>query len=104
MPVRKDEPKNGAFILTDRISTINKYLYGSVRRPFRFPRRIFVIAVMSNMEANLKLMTEKVLERLWLEYGIGNIVIMTPCNGSSEVLRLVLDFNRFYVSYYLFSF
>lgn len=85
IPVRKDEPNLGALIMAERISTVDKYLVGSARRPFRFPRRLHIISIMKNIESNFNETSEKVLKKLWLDYGISNAIIMTPCVGSSEV-------------------
>lgn len=85
VPIRKDEPNLSAFIITEKISTIDKYLVGSARRPFRFPRRLYIISIMSNKEPKFNETSEKVLKKLWLDYGISNAILMTPCNGSSEV-------------------
>lgn len=42
---RRDEPEQGAFVFAQKIDVINKYLYGTPRRPFQHPRKYFIIIV-----------------------------------------------------------
>lgn len=72
-------------MIAARISIINKYLTGTSRGPFRFPRKIFIIAVTNTSEPHFATTCETVLEKLWHDYGIANVIIITPCHGDPEV-------------------
>lgn len=85
VPVRKDEPTLGAFVMTDYISTIDDFLVGSARKPFWFPRRLYIISIMTKPDVSFYEKTERVLEKLWIDYGISNAIIITPCAGSPKV-------------------
>lgn len=85
---RNDKPEAGVFVIAARISIINKYLMGSSRGPFRIPRQIFIIAITNTSEPDFAANSEVVLEKLWRDYGIGNAIIITPCQGDLEVNEL----------------
>lgn len=84
-PKRTDKPRARVFVIAENIRTIDEYLVGSARFPFRHPRQLYVIAITTVTEPNFDAICEKVLEKLWKDYGIGNVVIITPCNGDPEV-------------------
>lgn len=80
-----EKPEAGVFVITSMISFINDYLVGSSRRPFRNPRQNFVIAITNTSEPAFNATCKMVLEKLWKDYGIGNVIIITPCHGDPEV-------------------
>lgn len=88
---RTDEPEAGVFIIAGSITIIHDYLVGSPRRPFRFPRQIFIISITNPIEVDFDVISKKVLEKLWLNYAIGNVIIITPCHGDSEVFSFILS-------------
>lgn len=80
-------PKDGIFINVQKISVIDEYLVGSPRTPFEFPRRLFMINIMNTQESNFDDLTRKLLEKLWNDYALGNVVIVTLCSNEPEVSR-----------------
>lgn len=82
-PKYKTEERN--FVIAENIRIIDEYLVGSPRRPFRFPTHVFIIAITSANEPHFDSICMNVLEKLWNNYGIGNIIIITPCQGDPEV-------------------
>lgn len=82
---RTDEPEAGIFIIADSIKIIDDYLVGTPRRPFRFPRQIYVIAITGADEYKFEQISERLLEKMWKDYAIGNVIIITPCDGDSQV-------------------
>lgn len=87
-PKHKTDERN--FVIAENIRIIDEYLVGSPRRPFRFPTHVFVIAITSANEPHFDSICMNVLEKLWNNYGIGNIIIITPCQGDPEVWQLVI--------------
>lgn len=82
---RTDEPEAGIFVIAESIKIIDDYLVGSPRCPFKLPRGIFIIAITGTDEYKFDEISRKVLEKLWRDYGIGNVIIITPCDGDAEV-------------------
>lgn len=85
---RTDEPEAGIFIIAESIAIIDDYLIGSPRPPFQFPRQIFIISITNPSEKDFDVICKKVLEKLWLDYAIANVVIITPCCGDPEVFTV----------------
>lgn len=105
-------PKDEIFINVQKISVIDEYLVGSPRIPFEFPRRLFMINIMNTEESNFDDLTRKLLEKLWNDYALGNVVIVTLCSNKPEVSRkqYYLHFimriipKCFYFFYYIIKF
>lgn len=78
--------KAGAFVTVQKISIIDEYLVGSPRSPFKFPRRLIMINILTAEEPNFDDLSKKLLEKLWTDYGIGNVAIITVCSNQPQVL------------------
>lgn len=78
-------PEDAVFVIAENVSIIDDYLYGSPRMPFRVNRRIFVIAVTKPEERNFDKRVKKLLKRLWQDYAVGDVILITPCNNDPEV-------------------
>lgn len=92
IPFRKDETELGALILADNISIIDKYLTGTPRQPFASPRTLYVIALAQSNERRFTDISEKVMTKLWIEYGIADAILITPCYGSQQVRHNFFSF------------
>lgn len=84
--LRGDELHFGALVLVEKISIIDKYLIGPPRPPFQFSRHMFVIVITNPNEPHFEEVSATFLRKLWLNYGIANAILITPCAGGSEVL------------------
>lgn len=85
LPIREDETELAAFVMVEKITVLIDYLTGTARRPFLFPRRLYVIAIFKTDEYDFNRIASLVLEKLWRDYGIVNTIMMTPCNNSPDV-------------------
>lgn len=83
---RKDEPEMGALVVVEHIVLLDEYLVGTARRPFRDPRKYYIIVV-RHIESGWKERAALVMERLWKDYGVINALIMAPCSDSDEEVR-----------------
>lgn len=83
--LRGDEIYFGALVLVENISILDKYLVGPSRTPFQFPRRMYVIVITNSNEPHFETESATFLRKLWLDYGIANAILITPCAGGSEV-------------------
>lgn len=83
--LRGDEIYFGALVLVENISVLDKYLVGPPRTPFQFPRHMFVIVITNSNESHFDEESATFLKKLWLDYGIANAILITPCTGGSEV-------------------
>lgn len=78
-------PEEGVFVIAENVTIIDDYLYGSPRIPFRGNRRIFAIAITKPEERNFDKRVKKLLKRLWEDYGVADVILITPCNNDPEV-------------------
>lgn len=78
-------PEEGVFIVVENVTIIDAYLYGSPRMPFRANRRIFVIAITEPEEWDFEKRVRKMLRRLWEDYAVADVILITPCNDAPEV-------------------
>lgn len=83
--LRGDEIDFGALVLVENISILDKYLVGPSRPPFQFPRHMYVIVITNSNEPHFEEESATFLRKLWLDYGIANAILITPCAGGSEV-------------------
>lgn len=90
--VRGEETETGSLIIADKISVISRYLKGPARRPFLWPRNLYVIIIHNALESNFQQKTENVMIKLWKDYGIADAILMMPCNGNSNVRDFVVFF------------
>lgn len=84
---RRDEPEQGSLVIVEHIALLDQYLIGSARRPFRDPRKYYILVV-RHIEPEWKEQASLVMERLWKDYGIINALIMAPCADSGEEVCL----------------
>lgn len=77
--------KEGVLVLAEHISLIDKYLTGSPRHPFQYPRQIFIVAITNATEPHFRKNANKMLQKLWEQYGIADAILITPCDGDPEV-------------------
>lgn len=78
-------PEEGVFVIAENVSIIDEYLYGSPRMPFRANRRIFVIAITKPEDWDFEKRVRKMLRRLWQDYAVADVILITPCNDDPEV-------------------
>lgn len=83
-------PEEGVFVIAENVTIIDDYLYGSPRMPFRANRRIFVIAITKPEKRNFDKRVKQLLRRLWQEYALADVLLITPCNNDPEVSRLLI--------------
>lgn len=84
--IRGDEPELGAFVIIEKVSELNTYLTGIARRPFLWPRRTYVIAILDADEHDFRVTADKVLKKLWRDYGIVNAILIAPCNKYKNLI------------------
>lgn len=89
--------KAGIFVNVQKVSVIDEYLIGSPRSPFKYPRRLFLINIISTQEPNFDDLTKKLLEKLWIDYALGNVAIITACPNEPEVLLLLLKMLKYHL-------
>lgn len=88
---RKDEPETGTMVVVENLNVLDNYLMGTARRPFRAPRRYYII-VLRRVDEGWMNLAGIVMARLWKDYGIINAIILAPCADSGEeVCSKVLD-------------
>lgn len=78
-------PEDGVFVIVENAKILDDYLYGSPRMPFHLNRRIFVIAITKPVERSFQKRVQKLLKRLWQEYAVADVLLITPCNNDPEV-------------------
>lgn len=78
-------PEEGVFVIAENVTIIDDYLYGSPRMPFRINRRIFVIAITKPEERNFDKRVKQLLKRLWQNYAVADVLLITPCKNDPEV-------------------
>lgn len=82
---RTDSTKSGSLIIIEQISLLDKYLEGPAKKPFKNPRSNYLIAIRKVYETDYKAICEKVLEKLWNDYGIANAILFSPCAIQNDV-------------------
>lgn len=82
---RKEETEMGALIIANSVSVVSRYLEGPARRPFLYPRSLYVIAILDAFEMNFERKSEHMMVKLWKDYGIADTILITPCNGNPKV-------------------
>lgn len=70
-------------MLFNDITVLSKYLTGSPRRPFRSPRKFFILAV-TNVTPGWQETGSWLLEKLWKCYGIANAILAFPYANDVE--------------------
>lgn len=80
---RKDEPETGTIVVVENVNILDNYLRGTARRPFRTPRRYYIIVLRSTDEDWMAI-GANVMARLWKDYGIINAIILAPCADSED--------------------
>lgn len=83
---RIDEPDTGTMVVVENVHILDNYLMGTARRPFRTPRKYFII-VLRKAETGWRDLAGAVMEKLWKDYGIINALIMAPCADTGEDVR-----------------
>lgn len=81
--MRKDEPETGTMVIVEDLHVLDNYLMGTARKPFRAPRRYYIL-VIRRVDVGWKDLAGHVMERLWKDYGIINAIILAPCADSGE--------------------
>lgn len=76
---RNDEPELAAFIYADSLDIIEDYLVGPPRHPFYRPRGNFIIMATVRGQADWMDSAAAILEVLWRDYRVFNVLIMVPC-------------------------
>lgn len=78
-------PEDGVLVIVENVTILDKFLFGSPRTPFRSNHRIFIIVITQPEERNFGERVNELLERLWGDYAVADLLLMTPCNNDSEV-------------------
>lgn len=76
---RHDEPELAAFIYASSFSIIEDYLVGPPRQPFYKPRGNFIIILTEKAQIDWMESAASILEKLWRDYRILNVIVMMPC-------------------------
>ena len=82
-----DQLEVGSIVFVDNIHVLYSYLQGTPRRPFTYPRNNYLL-VLSHVAESYKEDVENVLHILWRDYGIMNLVLITPC-GVKKVYGVI---------------
>lgn len=77
--VRHDEPELAAFVYANSFDIIEDYLVGPPRHPFYKPRGNFVIIVTEKAQVDWMESAASILEKLWRDYRVFNVIIIMPC-------------------------
>lgn len=80
--IRHDEPELAALVYSDSLYIIEDYLVGPPRHPFYRPRGNFVIMVNEKAPTDWMESAATILEKLWRDYRVLNVIIMMPCEIS----------------------
>lgn len=84
--------RHGVFVIAESVAVLDDYLQGSPRNPFRLVRRLVIIVITNTNEPNFDELVRKLLRKLWRDYGMVRVVLITPCNNDPEVkYRLVAN-------------
>lgn len=76
---RHDEPEFAAFVYAESFDIIEDYLVGPPRQPFYKPRGNFIITVTEKAQIDWMESAATILEKLWRDYRVFNVIIMMPC-------------------------
>lgn len=78
--VREDDPDFGSVVLSEHIETLDAYLNGETRHPFKAKRAHYVLIVYRAMESRTwDKWASSVLSKLWTHHGILNAIIISTC-------------------------
>lgn len=83
--ITADSTKGGSVIIVDQIAVLDKYLNGPAKKPFQNPRWNYVIVIHKIVESDYKNLYEKLLKKLWIDYGIANAILLSPCVSRNDV-------------------
>lgn len=78
---RRDSPQKGLIVIVKNVAVLDNYLVGPARSPFRNPHNNYIIIVRL-IDAAWQNTSNRVLRKLWLHYGIVNVLLMAPCAES----------------------
>lgn len=81
--VKIEDEDLGALVIIENITLLNGFLNGPARRPFLVPRKDYII-VLKSIHTNWRATVSVVLQKLWEEYGLYKVLILAPCNSSTE--------------------
>lgn len=84
----KNQAHTGVIVLVENIETLDDYLEGSVRPPFHSTQALYTIFVMVQ-EDNTESIVERVLEKLWRDYGILIALIAFVCQDDVGFCRFL---------------
>lgn len=91
--VRHDEPELAAFVYADSFDIIEDYLQGPPRQPFYRPRGNFIIIITQKAQIDWRDSAASILEKLWRDYRVFNVIIMTPCEDNQVCSCVWFDFS-----------
>lgn len=83
----KDQGYVGIIVLVEDLHILDDYLEGSVRPPFQSTEGLYTIFVMAT-ENNSRNILERVLEKLWRNYGILIAVVVFVCQDNVSLFCL----------------
>lgn len=90
----------GVIVITSDLSSLDKYLIGTARNPFRNPNGFYIICILESLDKTntwtVKVL-DSVLERLWRYYGILKVVV--TFGGSKSVSLLYFYIMSFTISF-----
>lgn len=82
-----DAMKSASFVIVDQISVLHEYLDGPAKKPFLFPKSKYIVAIQHVNETNYRNLCENILEKMWSEYGIGNVIFIAPSERENIVSK-----------------
>lgn len=95
---RTDEPEKGTFVIANTIDILDQYLIGTARKPFNRPRGNFILFISNDNVTDLNvfnLKCTKIMKKLWSDYGIINVVLMSSCVSAAPANDLIYYFDPF---------
>lgn len=81
---REDDPAFGSIVLSENIETLDFYLNGETRYPFKVKRAHYVLIAYRQMESRTwDKWASSVLSKLWKQHGILNAIIISTCKENN---------------------
>lgn len=84
--MRHDEPELGGLIFVNRLHTLENYIIGPPRRPFKNPAGNYIIIVNEKIDDNDLDLAAHILYILWRDYRILNAFLILSCEQEEVYL------------------
>ncbi|KAJ6646223.1 hypothetical protein Bhyg_01434 [Pseudolycoriella hygida] len=90
---RHDEPELAAFVYANSFNLIEEYLVGPPRHPFYKPRGNYILSVTEALQNDWMESAASILDKLWRDYRVLNVLIMMPCEINQQVIGFLDPFD-----------